>query len=124
MRVALRLCGALRLTRLMSIVLAQTAWAAEHPSLAEARALHDLGDYDGAIATSWRRFSSPGCEPTSGVVEPGDVLFIPERWWHTAESLSTSITLSGNWVERSNWEAFFERHFLDHVPLMPRVREV
>jgi hypothetical protein len=50
----------------------------------------------------------PGYEPTIGIIEPGDLVFIPEGWWHTAESQSTSITLSGNWVEQSNWEAFPE----------------
>ncbi len=66
----------------------------------------------------------PGYEPTIGVLEPGDIVFIPEGWWHTAESLSTSITVSGNWVEQSNWEAFFDSYFLDHEELTEGVRAV
>ena len=66
----------------------------------------------------------PGYEPTVGVIEPGDLVFIPEGWWHTAESQSASITLSGNWVEQSNWEAFFDSHFLDREDLPEGVRGV
>jgi hypothetical protein len=54
-----------------------------------------------------------GYEATVGVIEPGDIVFIPEGWWHPVESQSASITLSGNWGEQSNREAFFQSHFLD-----------
>jgi histone arginine demethylase JMJD6 len=66
----------------------------------------------------------PGYEPTIGIIEPGDLVFIPEGWWPTAESQSTSITLSGNWVEQSNWEAFFDSHFLDQEDLPEGVHAV
>jgi hypothetical protein len=32
--------------------------------------------------------------PTSFVIEPGDVLFIPVGWWHYVEALDTSIMVS------------------------------
>lgn len=36
------------------------------------------------------------------IIEPGELLFIPAGWWHTAEIVTTSISLSGNFVNRSN----------------------
>jgi hypothetical protein len=46
-------------------------------------------------------------EPRVGVLEAGDALFIPAGWPHTAESLSASITTSGNFVNESNWVDFW-----------------
>ena len=44
--------------------------------------------------------------PSEIVLEPGDVLFIPAGWWHLTEILTTSVTLSGNFVNASNWRDF------------------
>ena len=38
-----------------------------------------------------------------GVLKPGNLIFIPDRWWHTARMLSASITISYNVANRSNW---------------------
>jgi lysine-specific demethylase 8 len=35
--------------------------------------------------------------PTEVTLEPGDILFIPVRWWHHARSLDTSISLNFWW---------------------------
>ena len=45
---------------------------------------------------------------TTFVLEPGELLFVPSRWWHTAKMLSPSITLSINTLNRSNWKGFCE----------------
>ena len=37
---------------------------------------------------------------------PGETLFVPAGWWHTARILSTSITVSINGANRANWSAF------------------
>lgn len=37
---------------------------------------------------------------------PGETLFIPAGWWHTARILSTSITISVNGANSANWRAF------------------
>jgi ribosomal protein L16 Arg81 hydroxylase len=42
------------------------------------------------------------------VLEPGEMLFVPSRWWHTAKMLTTSITLSTNTLNRTNWRQFRE----------------
>jgi histone arginine demethylase JMJD6 len=51
-----------------------------------------------------------GYPAQKAILEPGDVLFVPAGWWHTAESLSVSITVSGNWVEADRWRPFFDHH--------------
>ena len=38
-----------------------------------------------------------------GVLRLGCLLFIPDRWWHTARMISASITISYNVANRSNW---------------------
>jgi histone arginine demethylase JMJD6 len=51
-------------------------------------------------------------EPYSAVVNPGDAIFVPAGWPHTAESVTTSISVSGSWVNDSNWSDF-SRDFCD-----------
>lgn len=36
----------------------------------------------------------------------GDTIFIPSGWWHRTQVLSTSVAVTWNVVNRSNWEAF------------------
>jgi hypothetical protein len=43
--------------------------------------------------------------PISFVLEPGEMLFLPSCWWHTAKMLTPSVTLSANTVNQSNWHA-------------------
>jgi histone arginine demethylase JMJD6 len=43
--------------------------------------------------------------PTSFVLEPGELLFIPSRWWHTTKMLTPCISISVNTVNQSNWPA-------------------
>ncbi len=40
----------------------------------------------------------------------GDLLFIPAGWWHTVEAQSLSVTVSGNFVNASNWDDFYAFH--------------
>ena len=40
------------------------------------------------------------------VLEPGDMIFVPARWWHAARALSTSISVCTNMLDPSNWEGF------------------
>jgi hypothetical protein len=50
-------------------------------------------------------------EPFSAVVGAGDAIFLPSGWPHTAESVTTSISTSGNFVNDSNWLDFAEVFF-------------
>ena len=43
---------------------------------------------------------------TTFILEPGEMLFVPSRWWHTAKMLTPSITLSINTLNTSNWQNF------------------
>lgn len=40
------------------------------------------------------------------VLRPGDMVFVPNGWWHTARALSMSISIGMNMLERSNWAGF------------------
>jgi histone arginine demethylase JMJD6 len=42
-------------------------------------------------------------KPISFVLEPGEMLFIPHRWWHTTKMLGPSISVSVNVLNQSNW---------------------
>lgn len=40
------------------------------------------------------------------VLAPGEMLYVPSRWWHTAKMLSPSVTLSTNTLNTANWANF------------------
>lgn len=40
------------------------------------------------------------------VLRPGDMVFVPCRWWHTARALSPSISVGMNLLDESNWRGF------------------
>jgi Cupin-like domain len=40
------------------------------------------------------------------VLKPGDMIFVPARWWHAARALSTSISTCTNMLDPSNWKGF------------------
>jgi histone arginine demethylase JMJD6 len=42
-------------------------------------------------------------QPTIFILEPGELLFIPSHWWHTAKMLTACISVSANVVNQSNW---------------------
>ena len=46
--------------------------------------------------------------PTTFVLEPGEILFVPSHWWHTTKMLTPSITISVNTVNQSNWQELIE----------------
>jgi hypothetical protein len=41
-----------------------------------------------------------------GILGPGDMVFVPCRWWHTARALSPSISVGMNTLDDSNWKGF------------------
>jgi hypothetical protein len=40
------------------------------------------------------------------VLKPGEMVFVPCRWWHTARALSPSISVGTNLLDESNWNGF------------------
>jgi len=48
-------------------------------------------------------------------LHPGETLFVPAGWWHTARILSPSITVSINGANRANWPAFRKDFVVDRA---------
>ena len=46
--------------------------------------------------------------PTTFFLDPGELLFVPCHWWHTAKILTPSITVSINVLNQSNWHELVE----------------
>ncbi len=46
--------------------------------------------------------------PRRVTVHPGDMMFIPCGWWHTARSVSISVSVGMNILERTNWSGFVD----------------
>jgi hypothetical protein len=51
------------------------------------------------------------------VLEPGELLFIPHRWWHHAVGLEKSITVNYNFFNRVNMGAYIT-HLLRELPAL------
>jgi histone arginine demethylase JMJD6 len=45
---------------------------------------------------------------TTFILEPGEFLFVPSKWWHTTKMLTPCITVSLNVVNDSNWKPLTE----------------
>src|SRR5688572_22453688 len=44
--------------------------------------------------------------PTSDVVSPGETIFVPKGWWHTAKSLEPTISVAQDLLTKYNWDLF------------------
>jgi hypothetical protein len=53
------------------------------------------------------------------VLRPGDMMFIPSGWWHTARALTPSISVGMNIMDGSNWSGFVSEVFRPRRPLRP-----
>ena len=42
------------------------------------------------------------------VLHPGDMVFVPSRWWHGARALSPSISICQNMLDGSNWDGYVD----------------
>jgi len=56
--------------------------------------------------------------PTVIEVDPGETLFIPCQWWHTAIMKNPSITLSVDLVNSSNWKTLVQDACGNRHPLI------
>jgi cupin-like protein len=52
-------------------------------------------------------------------LDPGEILFVPAGWWHTARILSPSVTVSVNRANASNWSEL-TRDMCSRAPLPAR----
>ncbi len=42
------------------------------------------------------------------LLHPGDMVFVPSKWWHTARVVTTSISICQNMLDGSNWNGFVD----------------
>jgi hypothetical protein len=77
--------------------------------------------YDGKVnvdAPNWEKFpllkNATAYECT---LEPGELLFIPSRWWHHAVCLEKSITVNYNFFNRVNMAGYMT-HLLRELPAL------
>jgi hypothetical protein len=42
------------------------------------------------------------------VLQPGDMIFVPSRWWHAARALTPSISICQNMLDGSNWKGYVD----------------
>ena len=81
---------------------AQTPWLYPRPGIeANKSSVDDLDHPDLARFPLFARAVPGRC-----VLHPGEMLFVPSGWWHTARILEPSITVSANTLNASNWEGF------------------
>ncbi len=71
---------------------------AEQPNISE---INDIENWDTSRFALFR--NAKGVRFT---LHPGETLFMPAGWWHTARILSPSITISINGVNAANWSDF------------------
>jgi len=45
-------------------------------------------------------------KPVSDVVSPGETIFVPKNWWHTARSLEPTISIAQDLLTKYNWDVF------------------
>ncbi len=57
----------------------------------------------------------------SVVVEPGETLFLPCGWWHTARSLEMTISIAFDQLEAGNWNDFRHDFAIEHRDGRPAV---
>lgn len=45
-------------------------------------------------------------KPYRAVLGPGDMIFVPAKWWHAARAVSPSISVCTAMLDASNWKGF------------------
>jgi hypothetical protein len=40
------------------------------------------------------------------IIKPGESIFVPSRWWHSARVVSTSVSVCTNMIHSTNWPGF------------------
>lgn len=53
-------------------------------------------------------------------LKPGDMIFVPAKWWHAARALTTSISVCTNMLDGSNWGDYVEEVAGDEAKKAPR----
>jgi Cupin-like domain len=43
-----------------------------------------------------------------GIIGPGEMIFVPSHWWHSARVVTTSISVCTNMIGASSWQGFVD----------------
>jgi hypothetical protein len=42
------------------------------------------------------------------IIGPGEAMFVPSRWWHSARVVTTSVSVCTNMMHATNWDGFVD----------------
>lgn len=63
-----------------------------------------ITDVDNVDLERWPDFAQ--ATPIKHVQKPGELMFVPAGWWHTAKNLEPSLTIAWDQLCRSNWKPY------------------
>jgi hypothetical protein len=73
-----------------------------------------IDDHHAPDLERWPLFSE--ATPIRVTLGPGETLFIPCGWWHTARSLTVTISVAFDQLETGNWADFRQDLFAQRAP--------
>jgi len=79
------------------VVLFDSAYAEAIPRFQWHTAAHHISMVDLGVPSEARTSLLKNAVPLIAVLSPGDMLYIPPRWWHYVVSLDTSISINMWW---------------------------
>jgi len=53
------------------------------------------------------------------IIKPGESMFVPSRWWHSARVVTTSVSVCTNMMHATNWDGFIDISCETHGKLRP-----
>lgn len=84
--------------------------------------------YDGKVnvdAPDYEKFPLfRNATPYECILEPGELLFIPSRWWHHAVCLEKSLTVNYNFFNRVNMAGYLTRLLQDLPALVDGIAQL
>ncbi|KAL6048425.1 Histone lysine demethylase JMJD6b [Balamuthia mandrillaris] len=77
---------------------------------------HEGGDYVGADPIDWFIHHYPNIrarkdqlfQPIECIQEPGELIFVPSNWWHMVMNLETSVAVTQNYCDETNFTFVYE----------------
>ena len=80
-----------------------TAYVYPHQTSANTSQIDDLDHVD------LNRFPDfPKATQYRVVIGPGECIFVPSRWWHSARVVTTSVSVCTNMMHSTNWAGFVD----------------
>ena len=74
-----------------------------HPNSPSTSQIDDLDHVD---LTRFPDF--PTAKQYRVVIGPGECIFVPSRWWHSARVVTTSVSVCTNMMHSTNWSGFVD----------------